>query len=340
MASNLVNHKNLNELISQKAKSVLETFTIEIGSGIENPRLSDVIKHVKNNALDVYRPALIAFSCEAVGGKAEDTDIVSLMISLAGAGIGIHDDIIDNSKTKGFRRTILGRYGLNDALLVGDLLIVKGLTAVHQLLEKGYDPKEIAEIITIFQRHYIEICEGVFMENEWKKNVSIDLDYCHKILWKFSSDGEACTKLGAILGNGNEKEVEALAEYGRRLCYIFRLAEEVKDTVNLKGGLLRRLEYESIPIPILFAAQVSEENSVKIESILGKQVSLSDIEVLIELCFETNAFDYIYEIAKEKIQEGIKLLQRLKSSQSRKVLKLMINDTFPDSLTKTWKSAV
>jgi len=340
MKDDFEDQKELSALIEKKAEKVMDSFNIEIFSGIKNSKLFSILETVKENAKDAYRPALIAFSCESVGGKVEDTITVSLMISLAGAGIGIHDDIIDKSITKGFRRTILSCYTINDALLVGDLLIIKGLTAIHELVEKGYDPKKVANIIKAVQKYYFEICEGVFMENEWRKNVATELDYCHKILWKFSSDGEACTRLGAMLGNGTEKEVEALAEYGRRLCYIFRLAEEVKDTLNLEGNLLRRLEYESIPIPLLFAAQVSKDNSAKIESILGRQISRSDIKTLIGLCFETNAFDYIYGIAKKEIEEGIRFLQLLKHSQSRNVLKLMIKDSFPDSLVKVWTPTI
>ncbi len=43
------------------------------------------------------------------------------MVTLTSAGGGIHDDIIDRSVNKHFRNTVYGLYGLNSALLVGDL---------------------------------------------------------------------------------------------------------------------------------------------------------------------------------------------------------------------------
>lgn len=170
------------------------------------------------------------------------------------------------------------------------------------------------------------------MENLWRKNVETELDFCHKVLWKFASDGEACTRLGAMLGNGTEKEVEALGEFGRRMCYVFRLADEVKDTLNLGGSLLRRLEHESVPLPLLYAAKASKENSIKLKSILEGRIKPSDIETLLDLCFETEAFNYVREIAQENVEEGIRLLHTLKSSKARTVLTLMIKEMFPDSL--------
>lgn len=336
MQKDEVSQKDLAALLQKRGESVLKRFEQAIFSGIENPKILSILEYVKNQAKDTFRPSLISYSCEAVGGKPDDTTVVGLMITLAGAGIGIHDDIIDKSTTKCFRRTIVGRNGVNDALLVGDLLIVKGLTAVQEIVRKAYQPKKVADIIQAFQQHYFEICEGVFMEKSWKKNVETELDFCHKVLWKFASDGEACTRLGAMLGNGTEKEVEALGEYGRRLCYVCRLAEEVKDTLNLEGSLLRRLEYESVPLPLLYVAKSSRENSLKLKSILEGRITPSDINTLLDLCFETEAFNYVREIAQKNVEEGIRILRTLKPSKARTVLTLLIKDTFSDSLIRLW----
>jgi len=330
MESNKVSQEELKLLFQERGESALKRFEEAISSGVENPRLLSILEDVKKIWKDTYRPTLTSISCEAVGGKAEDTAVANLMIALAGAGIGIHDDIIDKSTTKRFRRTILGLHDVDGALLVGDLLIVKGLTAVQEIVKKGYPPKKVADIISVLQRHYIEICEGVFMESSWRKNVETDLDFCHQVLWKYGSDGEACTRLGAILGNGTEREVEALAGYGRRSCYVFRLAEEVKDTLHLEGDLLRRLECESVPLPLLYAAKASKSNTLKLKSILEGPINSSDIEILLEICFDTKAFDYVRNVAQKNVDEAIKLLNTLEPSKANKFLKLMIENVFPD----------
>jgi len=322
--------KELKELFRVRGANALKRFEQVIFSGIENPQLLSILEDVKEIWKDGYRPTLTSLSCEAVGGKSEDTTVVNLMIALAGAGIGIHDDIIDQSIIKRFRKTILGLHGIEGTLLAGDLLIVKGLTAVKEIVKKGYQPKKVADIINVLQQHYFEICEGVFMESSWRKNVEIELDFCHQVLWKYGSDGEACTRLGAIAGNGTEREVEALGEYGRRLCYVFRLAQEVKDVFHLEGDLLRRLAHESVPIPILYAAKVSEENTSILKSILKGPITSPDIKTLLELCFETEAFTYVRDIAQKNVDEGIQLLSALKPTKARDFLLLMIQNVFPD----------
>jgi len=327
-----VKYFDLRALIENRSEKVLERFDQDIFSGIENKRLLSILDEVKNQARDTFRPALISFSCEAVGGNPEDTLIASLMIVLAGAGVGIHDDIIDKSETKGWKKTILGLCDANDALLVGDLLIVKGLTAVQEMIRKAFKSKKVADIIQIFQDYYFEICEGVFMEKLWRNNLEIELDYCHEVLWKFSSDGEACTRLGGILGNGSEKEVEALGGFGRRLCYVCRLADEVKDMLNLNGSLPRRLQHESVPIPLLYAAQVSKEAANEIKYILGGQIDSSEIKTLLHLCFENESFSYINRILQKNVKEGIGVLNTLKPGTARRVLAQMLREMFPTNL--------
>jgi geranylgeranyl diphosphate synthase type I len=336
MKNGEISREELAELLQLRGEKVLEKFEEVLFSGIQNPRLLSILEDVNKRGKDTYRPALISLSCEAVGGEPDDTVTVSLMISLAGAGIGIHDDIIDKSETKGFMRTILSLYDADDALLAGDLLIVKGLTAVNEIVRKAYRPQKVADIIQAFQRYYFEICEGVFMEKSWRKNVETELDFCHQVLWKFGSDGEACTRLGALVGDATEVEVEALGNYGRRLCYVCRLADEVKDTLNLEGSLLRRLEYESVPLPLIYAAKSSKENSAKLKAILEGEVTPSDIGPLLDLCFETDAFDYVHKIAQKNMDEAARLLHTLKPSKARTALTLMLEDTFPDSLAQIW----
>ncbi len=329
MESEEASQKDLNDIFRVRGEEALKRFEQAIFLGIENPKLLSILEDLKEMWKDEYRPTLTSLSCEAVGGKPEEPATLNLMVALAGAGIGIHDDIIDKSTVKGFKKTILGLHGVEGTLLAGDLLIVKGLTEVKEIVGKGYPPKKVVNIMNVLQQHYIEICEAVFMESLWRKNEDVDLDFCHQVLWKYGSDGEACTRLGAIAGNGTKTEVNALGEYGRRSCYVFRLAQEVKDVFHLEGDLLRRLKHESVPIPILYTARVSKKNASFLKSILRGPITPLNIKTLLELCIETEAFTYVRKIAQKNVDEGIRLLNALKPTKARDFLEKMIQNVFP-----------
>jgi geranylgeranyl pyrophosphate synthase len=318
------------DLFHERGQKVLERFKEAIFTDIEDSKLISILEHVKKNWKDTYRPALTSFSCEAVGGDPDSTITPSLMITLTGAGIGIHDDIIDKSSIKHFRRTFFGLRNRDEALVVGDLLIIKALTLTQKIFDEISNPKKASDVIKTLENYFFKMCVGELMEISCRKNIEIDLEYYDEALWKLGSDIEACTKVGAILGDGSKREVEALTEYGRRLGYIVRLTEDVKDTLNLEGNLSHRLQYESIPLPILYAAKDSRENLSEIKNILeGSSINASDIKKLLELCFETEAFTYTEDIAKKNVTEGIKELNILKPSKSRDILSLLIKRTFP-----------
>ena len=112
--------------------------------------------------------------------------------------------------------------------------------------------------------------EAEFMETQCRQKVDADLEYYENVLWKEVAEIEACSRIGAMMGDGKSSEVEALSGFGRRLGFLSRLADEVEDCLNIKGDLSHRLKYESIPLPLLYAAKSSCSNRTRIEKIVNK----------------------------------------------------------------------
>jgi geranylgeranyl diphosphate synthase type I len=324
-------YEDLPALMKERGRRVLRKFGQAAVSGVNDPQLLSILHDVKAYWEDNFRPALTSFCCEAVGGQPEAADDVSLMITLASAGGGIHDDIVDKSLNKHFRMTVLGLHGLDYALLVGDLLIIKGWTRAREAVKKACKPEKFAEVIEVFGRWTLDVCEAEFMEISCRRNLDTELEHYQKILRKSMADIEGCARLGAIMGAGSAQEVKALAEFGSRLGFTFRLSDDVKDTLNMEGNLANRLQYESVPLPILYAAKSSRGKYSQIKSILEKsRIDPLDIKKLLEFCFETKAFAYVLKTAKKNAREASKKLRLLKPSGAQNVLKLMIEKSLAD----------
>jgi len=323
--------EDLTSLIKKRGQRVLRKFGKVAVCGVKDPQLLSILHDVRAYWKDMFRPAFTSFCCEAVGSQPEAVDDVSLMITLASAGGGIHDDIIDKSLNKHFRMTVFGLHGLDHALLVGDLLIIKGWTVAREAVKKSYEPEKFAEVIEVFGRWTLDVCEAEFMEISCRKNLDTELVHYQKILRKSMADIEGCARLGAIRGGGSPQEVEALAEFGSRLGFSFRLEDDVKDTLNKEGNLAHRLQYESVPLPILYAAKSSREKYFRIKSILDKSaINPLDIKKLLEFCIETEAFTYVLKTAMKNAREASTKLRLLKPSKARNVLKLMIEKSLAD----------
>ena len=327
-----VSQEELDKAVEVRSRRVLERFGQVATSNVKNPKLLLVLEDVKKYWNDVrtrafFRPALTSFSCEAVGGEPEAAEDVALIFTLAASGIGIHDDILDRSPHKHLRKTILGLHGVNSALLVGDLLIVKAWTTFHEMIRKGHQLARIADIFEVYGNLSVEICEAEFMETMCRRKLDTDLNYYTTVLWKAMAETEACARIGAIIGNGQTNEVEALAEFGRRLGFMSRLADEIEDCLNLRGDFLHRIEYESVPLPLLYAAHSSTEKYERIKAIVEKSPTPSDAEELLKICFETEAFEYIHKISKKNEKEATRNLRSLRHTNALNLLSSMLNSS-------------
>lgn len=329
----LLTAEELKGTMEKRSRKVLERFGQISVKGVNHPQLLSILANVKAYWKDNFRPALTSFSCEAVGGQPEAADDVSLMITLLGAGLGIHDDIIDKSLDKHFRKTILGLHGLDNAVLAGELFIVKALTSIQDIVRKNCHAEKILDIIEEFEAFFLEVWEGEFMETLCRRNLDTDIEYYKKVLWMSTADTEACSRFGAIFGGGSKIEVEALAEFGRRLGFLHRLLDDIKDTLNLEGNLPCRLKNESIPLPILYASKSSKskEPYFMIKTILEKpSITREDVLIILESCFKHKAFDDVLCLAKKIEREAIDKLNLLKKSEARHVLRSMVGNTLAD----------
>jgi len=185
---------------------------------IESKEVQDALKYfITEYWHDFTRPALLSLVCEAVGGDPNIiTPVATSMVLICGA-IDIHDDIIDQSKDKGSRLTVFGRYGQDIALLVGDALLFKGFTMLYKAVEKGVPAEKIAAVSDIIKRTFFELGEAEALELQFRGRRDVMPEEYLWVVRKKSADFEAYTRIGAIVGGGSGEEIEALGEYGRLL---------------------------------------------------------------------------------------------------------------------------
>jgi geranylgeranyl pyrophosphate synthase len=326
------------ENLKGKTKSVvvqriLTRFGEVVSSELNNPDLLSVMEYIKDYWKEPYRPALISLSCEAVGGCSTAVEDAGLVMSLIVAGMAVHDDILDKSINKHFKlkKTVFGVQGSDKALLAGDLLLIKGLLTALELFKDKIPAKKYLTVVEALKKFIFEMYEGEFMEVHCRKNLEVEVDYQKEYLWKFCSDAEACARIGAVLGDGSEEEVEVLADFARRFAFNVFLREELKDSFNLENNLIHRLKYESVPLTVTYSAKASKEACVEIKKIISKsRITQSDAVKLICFGYETGAYEYVYKIVEENTGKALERIAILRSSPAKKELELMIKQSLTE----------
>jgi geranylgeranyl pyrophosphate synthase len=327
----------LEAAIGDRGRRVQDRFLQVTLLGVTDSRLVSMIEEVAEYWSSFLRTALTSFCCEAVGGESSRIVDAGVVLNLFDAGLSIHDDIIDKTlrkrfMRKRFRMTILGTRGLENAVLVGDLLVVKAWSLICKMMNKS-DKSTIASFAEKYEDFFIEMVEGEIGEISCRKNLDTALAAYQEILVKANSGVRACTYLGAILGGATKKQVTTLTEFGKSLSLMIGLRDDLTDSLNVEGYLPHRIENESVPFPLLYAAKSSKDRSSKIRFIMDSpSITPSDIQELLKICFEADAFIYLCKVVNQEAEKAHFFLDSLKPTPARDLLKSIVNVTYASVL--------
>jgi len=182
------------------------------------------------------RPLLFLLSAEALGKKDDSILDVAVAIELLHTESIIHDDIIDEAESRRARMTFHAKYGFSASLLTADFVF-----AVILAIASRYKNKRISGEIS---RAALRMAEGEYSEltiDPKVYNLTWD-EYLKIISDKTAALFETSTKLGALTAGGSEKDVAALATFGKYLGIAYQLRDDLLDWRNqdkISIGLLK-----------------------------------------------------------------------------------------------------
>ena len=144
----------------------------------------------------------------------------------------IHDDLpgIDNDDFRHGKLTNHKKYNEATAILAGDALFNKGYNIISEDLKNTSDQKEISKKLKIFNEFTIAVgkmIDGEYIDTELKKKkiTNQELKYIHS-----HKTGELLklpVRMGAILGDATEKELEAVTKYAENIGLAFQIKDDI-----------------------------------------------------------------------------------------------------------------
>ena len=247
--------QTVKEIVEKRGKAAIEKAQEEIlglkyDGGAVSSALEYFAKETLHGSLPVF-PALISLSCEAVGGRPEKTTAIGAAMMLMAIAADIHDDIIDKSTTKYGKKTVVGKFGRDVALLTGDALLFHGLVLLNRECE-SLSKKQKEAIVGITSEAFLEVSNAEANETFLRKKPDLTPQECFELIRQKAVVPEVHCKIGGVLGNADEVTVEALGRYGRAFGVVSTIRDEFIDLVE-QPELLSRMTYECPPLPMLYA---------------------------------------------------------------------------------------
>jgi len=223
----------------------LERNNIEI-----NPLLDKYSEYIKkiNNALDselnlysesefkeplkyaLYggkriRPIILLLSSECTGKIDDNTLAAACAIEFLHTESVIHDDIIDNETLRRQKDPFYIKYGYNTSVLTGDFVL--GL--ILNIASRINYPRVTKNLATTAMM----MSEGEIIEGKLETSEDVTFnDYIKVIEYKTAIAFETASRLGAIISGGTEKEIEALADFGKNIGIAYQIRDDLHDWQN------------------------------------------------------------------------------------------------------------
>ena len=167
------------------------------------------------------RPLILMLSAEAVGVPSTKTDLASVAVELLHTESIIHDDIIDEQIKRRDRDSFHKRYGNNTSILSADFVF--GI--ILEIASRYNDPRVAKELSSAA----IKMCEGEQRELNMNARKVPWVEYLAVISEKTAVLFQTSSKLGAIIGGGNEEEIDGLAGFGVNLGIAYQIHDDILD---------------------------------------------------------------------------------------------------------------
>ena len=173
------------------------------------------------------RPLLALMGCELFDEHIDKALPVAMCVEVFHNFTLLHDDIMDSAPLRRGKPTVHTQYGINTGILSGDVMLI----IAYEFLTQINDPKISRQLLQIFNKMAIEVCEGqqYDMNFETRKDVTIP-EYIRMIELKTSVLIAAAFQMGALVGGATEAEAMHLYEFGRNVGIAFQIQDDILDT--------------------------------------------------------------------------------------------------------------
>jgi octaprenyl-diphosphate synthase len=212
------------------------------------------------------RPALLLLSCKLMNYSGQGAIKLGAVVEIIHTATLVHDDIIDEAKTRRGRPAANTQWGNAKCVLAGDWLYMQSFKIAVQ-------ERNFAILDTLIELTQAMV-EGELLQIErLGKAITID-EHFELIYRKTACLFSVCMKLGAILAGASDGDIRRVADYGRNLGMAFQIVDDVLDLTAseevLGKPVASDLREGKATLAVLHALErCTPEERVTIESVLG-----------------------------------------------------------------------
>jgi geranylgeranyl diphosphate synthase type I len=311
------------------------------------------------------RPAVLLFSCGAVGGDEEKAIPAAAAVEVYHTWTLVHDDIIDRDGTRrgvptvheelknravkklGLKGEEAQHYGQAIAILAGDLQQGWTISLLTELVrEKGISPILVLQLILDLEVDVqCNLIEGEALDIQYSKMPveSLTEEKILSMLWKktgalYQFAGKAGAMIGIDQPNGRHPYVEALSLFTSNCGIAFQLQDDIlgiladEKKLGKPVGSDIREGKRTLIVHHALAEANRNEKSLILKTIGNPKATAAQVKLVTKLFQELGSIAYTAELAQKYVRRAVAALEALPESDYKKLLMMwadyMINREF------------
>ena len=277
-----INGREVFELLRDDLAAIEREFGRDTVSEVE--AITEIGEYLRGGGGKRIRPALLLLSSKLFNYEGRGAVRLGAVVEIIHTATLVHDDIIDEAKTRRGRPAANTQWGNSKCVLAGDWLYMQAFKVAVQ--ERNF--RILDTLIELTQ----QMVEGELLQME-KLGKIISLDEHFDLIYrKTACLFSVCMKMGAILGGATPEQEENLAQYGRNLGMAFQLVDDVLDLTASESILGKPVASDlregKVTMAVIHALELCEpQERTLIETVLKDR------------SFDTVPYSKIFEILRK-----------------------------------------
>lgn len=218
-ATAAINGKEIFDLLRDDLVALESEFGRDTVSGVR--AITEIGEYLRAGGGKRIRPALLFLSAKLLGYKGRGAVRLGAVVEIIHTATLVHDDIIDEAKTRRGRPAANTQWGNSKCVLAGDWLYMQAFKIAVE--ERNF--RILDTLIELTQ----QMVEGELLQMETLgKLITLD-EHFDLIFRKTACLFSVCMRLGAILAGATAEQEAALGKYGHDLGMAFQIVDDVLD---------------------------------------------------------------------------------------------------------------
>ncbi len=308
--------KEVFELLREDLAAIEREFGRDTVSGVR--AITEIGEHLRVGGGKRIRPALLLLAAKLFPHDERSAIRLGAVVEIIHTATLVHDDIIDEAKTRRGRPAANTQWGNSKCVLAGDWLYMQAFKIAVE--ERNFRVLDV--LIELTQ----QMVEGELLQMD-KLGKCIGLDEHFDLIYrKTACLFSVSMKVGAILGQATADQEARLAEYGRNLGLAFQIVDDVLDLTAseevLGKPVASDLREGKVTMAVIHALERCTPAERKlVEKVLEERAFISvQHEQILEILNRYGSIEYAYDAAAEHAEVARRAICTFPDSEIKSAL--------------------